>query len=125
MDIPSELQYTEEHEWVDAQDDIAVIGITDYAQGELGDIVYLELPDTGTTLKQMDVFGTIEAVKTVAELFSPVSGEVIEVNVKLEDEPELINSDPYSDGWMVKIRMDDPTELDNLLSADDYQSLIS
>ncbi len=125
MDIPSELKYTEEHEWVNAQDDIAVIGITDYAQGELGDIVYLELPDTGTTLKQMDVFGTIEAVKTVAELFSPVSGEVIEVNVKLEDEPELINSDPYSDGWMVKIRMDDPTELDNLLSADDYQSLIS
>jgi glycine cleavage system H protein len=125
MDIPSELKYTEEHEWVDAQDDIAVIGITDWAQGELGDIVYLELPDIGTTVKQMDVFGTIEAVKTVAELFSPVSGEVIEVNVKLEDEPELINSDPYSDGWMVKIRMDDPTELENLLSADDYQSLIS
>ena len=125
MDIPSELKYTAEHEWVDARDDIAVIGITDWAQGELGDIVYLELPDIGSTVKQMDVFGTVEAVKTVAELFSPVSGEVIEVNAKLEDEPELINSDPYSDGWMVKIRMDDPGELDNLLSADDYQSLIS
>ncbi len=125
MDIPSELKYTEEHEWIDARDDIAVIGITDWAQGELGDIVYLELPDIGSTVKQMDVFGTIEAVKTVAELFSPVSGEVIEVNAKLEDEPELINSDPYSEGWMVKIRMDDPTELDNLLSADDYKALIS
>lgn len=125
MDIPAELKYTEEHEWVGTRDGVAIVGITDWAQGELGDIVYLELPDIGSKVNQMDVFGTIEAVKTVAELFSPVSGEVIEVNPKLEDEPELINSDPYKDGWMVKIRMDDPSELDKLLSADDYRSLIS
>ena len=125
MDIPSELRYTEEHEWVRAEGDHAVVGITDYAQGELGDVVYLELPDVGARFKQMEVLGTIEAVKTVAEIFSPVSGEVVEVNGKLEDEPELVNSSPYGDGWMVRIRMDDPSELESLLSADGYQSLIS
>jgi glycine cleavage system H protein len=125
MDIPSELKYTEEHEWLSVEDDIATIGITDYAQGELGDIVYLEIAEVGTIFGQMEVFGTIEAVKTVAELFSPVSGEILEVNSKLEDEPEIINDDPYTEGWMIKIKMGNPSELDDLLSPEEYKSLIS
>jgi len=125
MDIPAELRYTEEHEWIFMEGDVATIGITDYAQSELGDIVYLELPDIGTKLGQMQVFGTIEAVKTVAELFSPVSGEVIEINQRLEDEPEVINSNPYDDGWIIRIRVEDPSELDSLLSPEEYKSLIS
>jgi glycine cleavage system H protein len=117
--------YTEEHEWVLVDNDIATIGITDYAQGELGDIVYLELPDVGTKVDHMEVFGTIEAVKTVAELFSPVSGEVVETNAKMEDEPEIINADPYGEGWMIKIRMENPSETESLLSAEEYRSSIS
>ena len=125
MKIPSDLRYTEEHEWISVDDDVATIGITDYAQGELGDVVFLDLPEAGTKVGQMEAFGTIEAVKTVAELFSPVSGEVIEGNARLEDEPEVINADPYGEGWMVRIRMDDPSELENLLTPDDYRTLIS
>jgi len=125
MNVPSELSYTEEHEWVSVDDDLATIGITEYAQGELGDIVYLELPDVGTIVEQMDVVGTIEAVKTVAELFSPVSGEVVEVNAKLEDEPEEVNHDPYGEGWLVKIRMKENSEIGNLLTSADYNALIS
>jgi glycine cleavage system H protein len=124
MSIPSDLKYTEEHEWVDNDGEIATIGITDWAQGELGDIVFVELPEVGMEISQLDPFGTIEAVKTVAELFAPVSGEVIEINENLEDEPEIINQDPYGDGWMIKIRMDKPSEIDNLLVADDYKQLI-
>ncbi len=125
MSIPSNLMYTEEHEWVDIDGEVATIGITDWAQGELGDIVYVELPEMGAELSQMDAFGTIEAVKTVAELFSPVSGEVVEINERLEDEPEIINKDPYGDGWMIKVRINDPSELNKLLGADDYKQLIS
>ncbi len=125
MDIPSKLVYTEDHEWLSVEGDIATIGITDYAQGELGDIVYLEMPEVGTVLGQMEVFGTIEAVKTVAELFSPVGGEIVEVNSKLEDEPEIINNDPYNEGWMIKIKITNPCELDDLLSPKEYKSQIS
>jgi len=125
MNVPSELRYTEEHEWVSVDDDIATIGITDYAQGELGDIVYLELPDVETIVEQMDVLGTIEAVKTVAELFTPISGEVVEVNLKLEDEPEVVNHDPYHEGWLVRIKMNDSSEIENLLTSEDYNLLIS
>jgi glycine cleavage system H protein len=125
MNVPSELRYTEEHEWVDAGDDVATIGITDYAQGELGDVVYVELPEVGTKVGQMDAFGTIEAVKTVAELYAPVSGEIVEVNERLEDEPEIINSDPYGDGWMIRIRLENPADVERLLAADAYRALIS
>ncbi len=125
MNVPSELWYTEEHEWVEVNGEIASVGITDYAQGELGDVVYLELPEPGTKVAQMEVLGTIEAVKTVAELFSPVSGEVIEINDRLEDEPEIVNSDPYREGWMVKIRLQNPDDINNLLGPEDYKALIS
>lgn len=120
--IPDSLHYTEEHEYVKATDDPAVfqIGITDYAQGELGDVVYVELPKTGATFGRMDVFGTIEAVKAVSELFCPVAGEVEAVNEALEKDPGLVNSDPYGEGWMIKLRIKQPTELDQLLTAEDY-----
>ncbi len=121
-DIPEDLLYTEDHEYVKTTKDpkIVAVGITDYAQGELGDIVYLELPSVGTKFKQHDVFGTIEAVKAVSELFSPVAGEVVEVNPRLEKEPQLVNSSPYGDGWMVKFKLSDPSEKDGLLKADAY-----
>jgi glycine cleavage system H protein len=121
-DIPKDLQYTEDHEYVKSTGDpkVVQVGITDYAQGELGDIVYLELPSVGATFSKHDVFGTIEAVKAVSELFSPVSGEVVEVNKRLEKEPQLVNSAPYGDGWMIKIRLSDAGEKDSLLSADAY-----
>lgn len=125
MDIPKELLYTEEHEWVLVEDDVATIGITDYAQGELGDIVFVELPAVGDELKQMEPFGTIEAVKAVSDLFSPVSGTVEEVNSLLEDQPELINKSPYDDGWMIKVKIADKSELDNLLDAEAYEKHIS
>ncbi len=125
-DIPKDLLYTEDHEYVmttkDA--DVVAIGITDYAQGELGDIVYLELPSVGASFGKHDVFGTIEAVKAVSELFSPVAGEVVEVNKRLEKEPQLVNSSPYDDGWMVKVRMSDPSETKELMSSDDYSAHI-
>ena len=120
--IPEELQYSEEHEYVTAaeEDGVFVVGITDYAQGELGDVVYVELPEVGSTFSQMDVFGTIEAVKAVSELFSPMAGEVVAVNDELDGNPNLVNQDPYGDGWMIKMRASDPGEIDRLLSAADY-----
>ena len=125
-DIPKDLQYTEDHEYVKPTGDpkVVLVGITDYAQGELGDIVYLELPSVGATFSKHDVFGTIEAVKAVSELFSPVSGEVVEVNKRLEKEPQLVNSSPYADGWMIKLKLADASEKDGLLSADAYSAHI-
>lgn len=125
-DIPKDLLYTEEHEYLKATGDASVVavGITDFAQGELGDIVYLELPKVGATFTKHDVFGTIEAVKAVSELFSPVSGEIVEVNTRLEKEPQLVNNSPYGDGWMVKLRMSDPSEKRALLDAAAYSAHI-
>jgi glycine cleavage system H protein len=127
MEIPKELLYTEEHEWVliDDTNNTATIGITDYAQSELGDIVFIELPNVDDEVKQMEPFGTIEAVKAVSDLFSPLSGVVTEVNILLEDQPELINQDPYDKGWMIKIQLADSTELESLLSPEDYKKHIS
>ena len=121
-EIPQDLQYTEDHEYLKPTDEPGVvhIGITDFAQGELGDIVFIELPKPGTTFKKHDVFGTIEAVKAVSELYAPVSGEVLEVNARLDAEPALVNSSPYGDGWMVKFRMTDPSERSGLLDAAAY-----
>lgn len=124
MDIPEDLQYTEEHEWVLLEDNIATIGITDFAQGELGDVVFVEMSQVGDLVQQMEPFGTIEAVKTVADIFAPVSGEVVEVNTLLEDSPHLINEDPYGEGWIIKIKVSDLSELENLLSAEDYANLV-
>ncbi len=121
MNIPSGLKYTEDHEWIKVEGDIAIVGITDFAQGELGDIVYVEIETVGESLAKGDVFGTVEAVKTVSDLFMPVSGEVVEFNSKIESNPEVINSDPYGDGWMIKIKISDSSELDSLLDADAYQ----
>ena len=125
-DIPKDLLYTEEHEYVKTTKDkgVVIVGITDYAQGELGDIVYLELPSTGSKFSKHDVFGTIEAVKAVSELFSPVSGEIVEVNSRLEKEPQLVNSSPYGDGWMVKIKLSDPAEQNGLMNSEAYSSHI-
>lgn len=124
MIIKDDLRYTKEHEWVKLEKDIATVGIDDYAQGELGDIVFVELPKVGTKVEQMKPFGVIEAVKAVSELFSPVTGEVIEVNSKLEAEAGLINKDPYAEGWIIKIKVKNPKELDNLLSAKDYKKML-
>lgn len=124
MNIPSELKYTKDHEWVAIDGDIATIGITDFAQSELGDIVYVEVETLDETLEVEEVFGTVEAVKTVSDLFMPLSGEVIEFNESLEDEPEKVNTDPYGEGWMIKIKISDSTQIDNLLSADAYKDII-
>jgi len=124
MKIPSNLLYTNDHEWVRIEEEIAYIGITDFAQKELGDIVYVEIESVGETLKQNDVFGTVEAVKTVSDLFLPLDGEVLQLNLKLESNPELVNEDPYGDGWMITLKIDANTNLDNLLKANDYASLI-
>ena len=124
MNIPAELKYTKDHEWVSVSGDVATVGITDFAQGELGDIVYVEVETLDETLEMEAVFGTVEAVKTVSDLFLPVSGEIIEFNDTLEGEPELVNSDPYGQGWMIKIKMSNPSELEELLSAEDYATLI-
>jgi len=124
-EIPQDLLYTEDHEYVkDADDGVVAIGITDYAQGELGDVVYVELPKVGAKFGEHDVFGTIEAVKAVSELFAPVAGEVVEVNERLDKEPSLVNSDPYGDGWMIKVRLSDASARDRLLSADAYKAQI-
>ena len=125
MNIPSELKYTKDHEWIKVEGDIATVGITDFAQGELGDIVYVEVETLDETLDVEEVFGTVEAVKTVSDLFLPLSGKIIEFNDSLEDEPENVNSDPYGDGWMIKIKISDASQIDNLLSAEDYKALIS
>ena len=124
MNIPEELKYTEEHEWVRTEDNIAVVGITDFAQGELGDIVYLEIDTLDSQIDSNEVFGTVEAVKTVSDLFMPIAGKVVEVNSSLEDKPELVNEDPYGEGWIIKIDITDESQLDSLLSASDYKDLI-
>lgn len=124
MNIPADLKYTKDHEWVSLEGDIATVGITDFAQGELGDIVYVEVETVDETLDKDEVFGTVEAVKTVSDLFLPLSGEIIEFNEALEDEPEKVNTDAYGDGWMIKIKISDASEVDQLLSADDYNELI-
>ena len=124
MNTPEELKYTKDHEWVRAEGDILTIGITDFAQSELGDIVYVEVDTLDETLDAEEVFGTVEAVKTVSDLFLPVAGEIIEFNESLEDEPEKVNDDPYGAGWMIKLKCNDISELDTLMSADDYKALI-
>ena len=124
MNIPEELKYTEEHEWVRIEDNIAVVGITDFAQGELGDIVYLEIDTLDSQIDSNEVFGTVEAVKTVSDLFMPITGKVIEVNPSLEDKPELVNEDPYGKGWIIKIHITEESQIDNLLSPSDYKNLI-
>ena len=125
MNIPEELKYTEEHEWVKIEDNIATIGITDFAQGELGDIVYLEIDSLDSEVALNEVFGTVEAVKTVSDLFMPVGGKVIEMNSNLEDKPELINEDPYGEGWIIKIDISDLSEVDSLLSPEEYKNMIA
>ncbi len=124
MNIPEDLKYTKDHEWAKVDSDVVTVGITDYAQGELGDVVFVELPEVGSSVTQDEAFGTIEAVKAVADLYSPVSGEVVEVNEKLVDAPETVNQDPYGEGWMIKIKLNDPSELDKLMDARAYQKLI-
>lgn len=124
MNFPSELKYTKDHEWVRVSGNEAVIGITDFAQRELGDIVYIDINTVGSEVSKEDVFGTVEAVKTVSDLFMPVTATVLEVNNDLNDNPELVNSDPYGKGWMVKVSLADAAEVDGLLSADDYKALV-
>lgn len=126
MSLPEDLKYTREHEWIKIHDDgTATVGITDFAQGELGDIVFVELEEEGFEFSKDESFGTVEAVKTVSELFAPADGEIIEINEMLEDEPELVNDDPYGDGWMIKMKISDTDQLEDLLSADAYKDIIS
>jgi glycine cleavage system H protein len=124
MNVPSNLKYTKEHEWIKVEGNIGIIGITDYAQGELGDIVYVDINPELTEIVMNESFGTIEAVKTVSDLFAPVSGKVLEVNIKLNDEPQLVNTDPYGEGWIIKIEIADPNQLNELLDAEAYKSQI-
>jgi glycine cleavage system H protein len=124
MNIPENLKYTKEHEWVKVDGDVATVGITDYAQTELGDIVFVEIETEGENLEQDETFGTVEAVKTVSDLFMPVAGEIVERNESLDDEPELVNKDPYGKGWMIKIKMSDASQAKGLLGADDYKEAI-
>ncbi|WP_420402152.1 glycine cleavage system protein GcvH [Flagellimonas sp.] len=124
MNIPAELKYTKDHEWIKIDGDVATVGITDFAQGELGDIVYVEVETVDETLDREEVFGTVEAVKTVSDLFLPLSGEIIEFNEALEDEPEKVNTDPYGEGWMIKIKISAAAEVDDLMSDTDYKALI-
>jgi glycine cleavage system H protein len=124
MNIPTELKYTKDHEWVKIDGEIATIGITDFAQQELGDIVYIEIESIGETLDAEEVFGTVEAVKTVSDLFMPLNGEVLEFNTALEDTPESVNDDPYKSGWMIKVKIEDPSQISDLLNFDAYKQLI-
>ena len=124
MNIPSDLLYSNDHEWVRLEEDIATIGITDFAQQELGDIVYIEIETIGDNLQKEQVFGTVEAVKTVSDLFMPISGEVLEFNTALEDTPETVNNEPYDSGWIIKIKIENPSQLKHLLSAEQYKQLI-
>ena len=124
MNIPSDILYSNDHEWVKLDEDIATIGITDFAQQELGDIVYIEIETVGDNLQKEQVFGTVEAVKTVSDLFMPISGEVIEFNTALEDTPETVNNEPYESGWIIKIKIENPSQLKHLLSAEQYKQLI-
>ena len=125
MNIPSELKYTKDHEWIKIEDNIATVGITDFAQGELGDIVYVDVDTLDDSVDEGEVFGSVEAVKTVSDLFMPLTGEVIEFNEVLEDEPELVNTDPYNKGWMIKIEISDSSQIENLLDAEAYKNLIT
>ncbi|MGK0326070.1 MAG: glycine cleavage system H protein [Polaribacter sp.] len=124
MNIPAELKYTKDHEWIKIEGNIATVGITDFAQGELGDIVYVDVDTLDDTIEEGENFGSVEAVKTVSDLFMPLSGEVIEFNEELEDEPELVNTDPYGKGWMIKIDISDSSQIENLLDAEAYKDLI-
>jgi len=124
MNVPQELRYTKEHEWIRVKGGEVEVGITDYAQGELGDVIYVELPAPGTRLTQMKTFGTIDAVKTVSDLFAPVSGEIVAVNDTLKENPAFVNQSPYEKGWMVRIRIENPAELEALLAAEDYKKLL-
>jgi glycine cleavage system H protein len=124
MNFPSNLYYTKDHEWVRVEGDVAYIGITDFAQKELGDIVYVDIPSKGKNVAQHEVFGTVEAVKTVSDLFMPLTGEVLELNAQLDGAPELVNSDPYGDGWMIKCSISNPSEIEGLMSAEAYQGLV-
>jgi glycine cleavage system H protein len=124
MNFPSELKYTKEHEWIRIEGDAAYVGITEFAQRELGDIVYVDINTVGQEIGQDEIFGTVEAVKTVSDLYIPVTGTVLEVNADLNSAPELVNSDPYGKGWMIKIKVSDPSQLENLLTADAYTSLV-
>ncbi|MBN2666476.1 MAG: glycine cleavage system protein GcvH [Bacteroidales bacterium] len=124
MNLPADLLYTKDHEWLRIEGDLGYVGVTDFAQGELGDIVFLEIETEGETLEKEEVFGTIEAVKTVSDLFMPVGGEILEVNPALGDSPDLVNKDPYGEGWMIKLRITDPVEAESLLSAEQYKELL-
>lgn len=124
MNFPDNLLYTKDHEWVSLDGDVATVGITDFAQGELGDIVFVEIDTVGESLASGEVFGTVEAVKTVSDLYMPVSGEILEFNDGLEEDPAIVNSDPYGDGWMVRVKLNDPSSREGLLSAADYKQLI-
>lgn len=124
MNFPESLRYTKDHEWVKVEGDVAIVGITSYAQGELGDIVFVEIETVGETLDKEETFGTVEAVKTVSDLFMPVAGEIVEKNETLNDSPELINKDPYGDGWMIKVKMSDPAQIDELLDAKAYAEIV-
>ena len=124
MNIPEELRYTEEHEWVKLDGNVATVGITDFAQSELGDIVYLEIDTLDSEINSNDVFGTVEAVKTVSDLFMPVNGKVVDVNSSLEDNPEAVNDDPYGEGWIIKIEVSNPSEIDTLMNSEEYKNLI-
>jgi glycine cleavage system H protein len=124
MNIPENLKYTKDHEWIRVEGDDAFVGITDYAQGELGDIVFIEIETEGEELAKEEVFGTIEAVKTVSDMFMPIGGEVLEVNAKLEESPEVVNKDPYGDGWLIKIKLADMAEVEELLDAAAYKALL-
>ena len=125
MEIKEDLKYTKDHEWIKIDGDVATVGITDFAQGELGDIVFIDVDTEGESLEKEEVFGSVEAVKTVSDLFMPINGEVLEFNENLEDNPELINSDPYGEGWIIKVSISDSSELEDLLSSEDYQNLVS
>ncbi|MCG6187317.1 MULTISPECIES: glycine cleavage system protein GcvH [Maribellus] len=124
MKIPADLKYTQDHEWIRVDGDVAVVGVTDFAQGELGDVVFVEIETEGEELDKGETFGTVEAVKTVSDLFMPVGGTVSEVNEALADEPEVVNKDPYGAGWMIKVEIKDSSELDDLMSAEEYQKMI-
>lgn len=124
MNVPADLKYTKDHEWIKIEGEVATIGITDFAQGELGDIVYVEVETEGDTLEQEEVFGTVEAVKTVSDLFMPISGEVVEFNADLESAPEAVNNDAYGAGWMIKVQMSDMSQVDSLLTADQYKEIL-
>ena len=124
MNFPENLKYTKDHEWVSVEGDVVTIGVTDFAQSELGDVVFVEIETEGETMNAEDTFGTVEAVKTVSDLYMPVSGEIVEVNAGLQDNPEHVNSDPYGNGWMIKVKLSDLSELDGLMNAADYTALI-